>query len=60
MGFELFETPDGHVSIRPPTQQALENWAAARPEIVKGNTTHILTQMVKSAIVEQVETPKIK
>lgn len=23
MGFELFETPDGHVSIRPPTQQAL-------------------------------------
>jgi len=29
-GFVVIETPDGHVSIKPPTQKELKEWAATR------------------------------
>jgi len=45
--FDVIETPDGHVSIRPKTQQELEEWAQSRPN---ANTTpHPYTSDVRSA-----------
>lgn len=48
LGFEL-NFDGSHVGIRPPSQEKLEEWASTRPEVAKGGTPHILTEMVKSA-----------
>jgi len=60
MGFVLTFTPDGHVGIRPPSQQQLVDWAKTRPGLDQGNNAHILTEMLKSARVQEVKTPQVK
>ncbi|MBF6652488.1 hypothetical protein C3B47_06220 [Flavobacterium columnare] len=55
MGFVLTNTPDGHVGVRPPSQEKLKEWASTRPELANGGDTHILTDMVKSARVGEIK-----
>jgi len=60
MGFQLTEELDGHVGIRPPSQNLLQEWAKTREGLDSGNSAHILTHMVKSARMGQMRLPKQK
>ncbi len=55
LGFSLKKTSDGHVGIRPPSQEKLKEWAASRPGLENGDDAHILTEMVKSARTREVK-----
>ncbi|NDJ00139.1 hypothetical protein GWA97_13705 [Flavobacterium sp. LaA7.5] len=57
-GFQLTETPDGHVGIRPPSQKLLEYWAASRGKDPGTDPAQLLTQMVKAARIEEIKIPK--
>ena len=55
MGFQLTKTPDGHVGVRPPSQELLQKWAESRGQALRTNPAQILTQMVKSARIEEIK-----
>jgi hypothetical protein len=48
------------VSIRPPSEEALKQWASTRPLLFGAGLPHILTKMVKSARVKEIVTPEKK
>ncbi len=59
-GFEVNIAPDGHVGIRPPSQEVLKNWAKSRPQLESGAPAHDLTKILKATKVNEVQLPKKK
>lgn len=57
MGFQL-DKKGKHVSVRPPSQTLLEKWAATKGLAPGTDPAQILTQMVMSARVEELNLPK--
>jgi RHS repeat-associated protein len=60
LGFDVVERADGHVSIRPPDQATLNQWADTRPGLISnpGSAAHTLTYKAKITKVTEVYIPK--
>ncbi len=56
MGFFVFERGDGHVAIRPMTDEEFKTWTATKGTGV----VHPRSVMVQSARVGEVRTPEVK
>lgn len=60
-GFEVIESPNGHVSIRPPSQEEHQDWINSRKDVAAGKRQqHVRTTMVQMSIKRQHYTPERK
>jgi RHS repeat-associated protein len=53
LGFQIIESPNGHVSIRAPSDDAHKQWQSSREGLDQGKSAHPLTHLLKATIKKQ-------